>query len=160
MDYNKMTHDELYQAYRKIVHIEKVKNDLLFNELDTLDEHINKITDFNGCITFMENTFKRYPPMIANAQLEDDEWTFHDNSNKQVLKYPLMPNEVIYENSVKSVHKMDLNTKNYLLKMNKYFNNYIDRNKFKIILRIIDWTDNICWVVFKLTNNSQMIKNS
>lgn len=148
MDFNKMTDDDLYNVYKSIVSIEKIKNELLYNELNNIN--INKINDYDECKLFMENTFLRYQPTIINAQLEDDEWIVHDNTSK---RYPLKDGEIIYENTIKFVHKYDVNTINYLTKLHTYFNNNIDKDKLKIKLKIIDWTDKMCWVIYLLNKN-------
>lgn len=136
----------LYEKYRSIITLEKLKKEILYHELIThTGEQIDNPERFHQ---FIEETFARFTPEYFGTQLEDNEWIVHKKGSH---RYPLKDNETIFENSLKVVHNGDKVTLDYIKALKGWFERHIKpESNMKIKLKIIGESDNILWIVFYL----------
>lgn len=127
----------------------KIKCELLKYELRYLDMDF-KISDFNKFINFVRNTLKKYHMKAGGFLCEDNEWSEHDHKSE---KYPLKSNELIFDNSIKRVNRYDFQITVYISDLLYFINRHIDDN-LKISYRLIEYTDEIYWMVLKLCNKN------
>lgn len=155
---NDMSDDYVKELFLKITSSDKLKNELLFFELEHLTPADNETyDDFDQFNKFVLSSFERYHPRIVNTLLEDHEWTVHTH-DKVPRRYPLKHNELIYENTLKREHRSDQLTTKYLEHLLHLFRRYINLNgksNLRVSLRIIETSDDVYWVIFKVSHNQK-----
>ncbi len=84
----------------------------------------------------MRYIFARYHNKIG-GQLFEDEWVMY-SGNKSQTKYELNKNEVIFDNSINLVYRKDINTINYIRKLQDLFQEVTKESKYKVSLKMIE----------------------
>jgi hypothetical protein len=140
--------EEMYARFKSVIPAQTVKNMLLFHDLQNLTEgSYSTIEEFKD---FVIASFSRFPASMKETSLEDDEWVLHTPS--QTKRYPMRNNEIIFENSLKAVHKGDRGTLTYLDAMQGWFSRHIaEGSSLSVKLRFVPGTDNIFWIVFLIS---------
>lgn len=142
---NKMDDIERKHLLLKLLDNERINSDLLKYELKYLNLG-KKITSMNKFVKFVDKMLKRYHT-AGGYHLEDTEWSVHHSTS---TKYPLKINEVLFENSIKRVHKYDFHTRVFLNDLRHFFRIHMGKN-LMISYKFINYTDEICWIIFKIT---------
>lgn len=148
---SKMGEIEMMNIHAKIIDIRKIKNDLLKYEMLNLDLGI-KLSTLDECKTFVTKYLKRYHLHTGGFLCEDSDWTIH-TSLSNVRKYKLKENELIFENSIKDIHKYDTQLTKYFAEILQFFKRHMNDN-INIKYYLIKHSDKICWIVLKLVDNN------
>ena len=138
---------EMKNLYAKITGQRKMYGDLLRYELLNLNLD-TKISSLNDGKKFISKYLKRYHLHVGGFLCEDSEWTIH-TPKTNIKKYPLKHNEIIFENSIKDIHKYDSNLTTYFSELLQFFKRHMDNN-MSVKYYLIKHTDKICWIVLKL----------
>lgn len=146
-----LTDDEIRNLFQKCYNTNKMKRELLRWELKykkieprdlTLQEFI-KEADF---------LIDRYQSKAGGSLLEDRRWILHDGKSE---KYPLLENEIIFENSISAIDSYDVGTSKYI----KYLVNILDKlsTQIRVSLKIIESReDSLVWVCIKCKMTSKL----
>ena len=139
--------EEIIKRKINISNREFLLNLLLTNEIS--NETFDLINDFDTMEKFMEYTFDRYTQLTNNTQLEDEKWTKHTNNSS---KYTLTDFEVVFENSIKKVHKYDAATLEHFHKLLNYFIRHKNNENLNIFFKLISvpYSDSTYFVIFVL----------
>ena len=116
----------------------KYSNNHMINilENDFSLEKEKRFNDLNLIINFMRYIFARYHNKIG-GQLFEDEWIMY-SGNKSQTKYELNKNELIFDNSINLVYRKDINTINYIRKLQDLFQEVTKESKYKVSLKMIE----------------------
>ena len=144
---SKMDESEKRYLLLKLLDEKRVMCELIKYEL----RHLNLgkvISNFIEFTDFMEKSLSRYHMYAGGFLCEDTEWTKHDHTSN---KYPLLKNEVIFENSVKRYNRNDCEINNYIDDLMSFFKIHKDEN-LNLSFRLIESSNEIYWMCFKLTD--------
>lgn len=133
----------------------RIKSDLLKYELRYLNLN-KKISDFDNFVNFVRDTLKRYHMSAGGYLCEDTEWNEHDHTS---TKYPLKSNEVIFENSIKGIDRYDFQITTFISDLLHFLDIHRDKN-MSVSYRLIEYTDEIFWMIFKIIDKSKKIHES
>lgn len=138
--------DELLKIYSKIAKREDLQENILQYELsNSLFQEIKDVLEMK---IFMEKYLMRYSILTKKSQLEDEIWTCHTKESK---KYELENEEILFENSLKNVHKYDKVTTQYLIDLLNFFKRHIGKERnINIFYKLIPCQESIMWVTFVL----------
>jgi len=147
-----MSDNELYENYNNIITPEYVKNELMVYEL----KYYTPEKQFNlskiDVINIVTNILYQYKNCSYGYLLEDEIWSIHDISSN---KYPLKPNEILFENSISVVNGNNDNDSHiddiqyYIRLLRKHLNKILE---FEIFDRVIeDQHNEICWILLICT---------
>jgi hypothetical protein len=131
----------------KLLDDKKVSSDLMKYELRYLNLG-RRISDFNEFIKFVREALSRYHMKAGGYLCEDTEWSEHSSSSS---KYPLKPNEVIFENSIKKTNRFDLEVTTFIYDLLNFFYKHKVKG-IQVSYRLIEYTDQIYLMVFKITD--------
>lgn len=110
-----------------------------------------RISDLPTYISFIDKTFARYHLTAGGHLCEDTDWTKYDTTS---TKYPLKPNEVIFENSIKRVNRNDTHVIAYIRDLLRFFRRHRVK-PVRISFRLLEATDEIYWMIFKVTDRTK-----
>jgi hypothetical protein len=112
-------------------------------------EFNKSLKDYKSIINFMRYIFARYHNKIGGNLFEDD-WVMYKYEKNQT-KYELNKNEIIFDNSINTVYRKDINTINYIKRLQDLFQKVTKDSNYKISLKMIeDEKHNIIVVAFML----------
>lgn len=129
---------------------QRITVDLMKYELRYLNTGLS-INNFEEYIIFMIDTFRRYHMKAGGFICEDTEWTLYRHGSG---KYPLKENEAIFENSIKMVHRYDFNIAKYIMDLINFFKRHKGPS-LNISYRLLDTTDDIYWMIFKISSHNK-----
>lgn len=111
-----------------------------------------RIADLNELANFMETSLRRYHMKAGGHLCEDTVWTKHDKTSN---KYPLKENEIVFENSIKYINRNDSRICEFITDLLHFFNIHMSDN-LSISYRMIECSDMIYWMVFKIKTVEQI----
>lgn len=144
-NFARMNYFDKLSIHNKIVSEFKLNYELLKFQLTYLipDE---KITDFEKFIKETEKILNFYQWKAGGFLCEDDKWTLYRHGNH---KYDLKENEVIFDNSVKTINNSDIEVYKYIKSLHNLLQKMTD--SFKIKFRYIDDDyDDITWIIIRI----------
>lgn len=143
----KMTLDEKLQTYSSIVDELKLDADLLRFELYNLKvAPEEKTDDFNLLTQKITKIINRYQWKAGGFLYEDNEWTLYTKNN---TKYELRDGEIIFDNSLKLLHKNDLETYKFTRQIINIIKQLSD--KFEVKMKsIVDYDYEMCWMIIMI----------
>jgi len=139
----------------KLLDNKKIKAELLKYELRYLNMNF-KIKDFDDFVNFVRITLNRYHMKAGGYLCEDTEWGQHDHTSK---KYPLKEGEYIFDNSIKRINRYDFQITTFISDL-LHFLTIHKSKKLGLSYRLIEYTDDICWMVFKISDKSKRSKDA
>jgi hypothetical protein len=156
-----MTNEELKLFLLKCTNTHSIKKRLLKYELfNLIPEKKNNISLYDFSYVVFKY-LKRYQSKAGGFQIEDKEWTLytndicdiniHDKYNNIIYnqnKYPLLENEIIFENTILENSINDNETTCFLIKLTHLLNKIDDT--IKVSYKIINSnSDKIYWIILK-----------
>ena len=143
---------EIQRIHSKITTQLEMYNTLLHYELIYYNPE-TKISDLSDMTQLMDLTLKKFRPNIMNTCIEDSEWTIHTLDTS--IKYEMLPDEVIFDNSIKTVYRYNNDTFQYLHDLKFYLLKHIDQTKLGLEMKIVESQEQISWIIYRLYKKYQ-----